>query len=85
MLRALAPAWRPPGARLISIVMAYVTRTLRVCAALNSSPLTSQPSGAAPEEVLCRPPREAWPLAKVLGLVLMKMGRAGPLSRPVFQ
>ena len=38
----------------------------------------SQPDEAVPEEVPRHPPREAWPLARVLGLVLMKMGRAGP-------
>src|SRR3954469_23830732 len=38
----------------------------------------SQPDEAAPEQAPCRPPREAWPLARVLGLVLMKMGHAGP-------
>src|SRR3954470_24876193 len=42
----------------------------------------SQPDEAAPEEAPCRPPREAWPLARVLGLVLMKMGRAGPPFEP---
>src|SRR3954468_24662723 len=35
-----------------------------------------------PEEALCRPPREAWPLARVLNLVLMKMGHAGPPFEP---
>src|SRR4051812_46310746 len=34
------------------------------------------------EEAPCRPPREAWPLARVLSLVLMKMGRAGPPFEP---
>src|SRR3954465_8615270 len=42
----------------------------------------SQLDVAAPEGALCRPPREAWPLARVLGLVLMKMGRAGPPFEP---
>src|SRR3954464_8442401 len=42
----------------------------------------SQPDEAVPEEVPCRPPREAWPLARVLSLVLMKMGRAGPPFEP---
>src|SRR3954470_13741841 len=42
----------------------------------------SQPDEAAPEEALCRPPHEAWPLARVLCLVLMKMGRAGPPFEP---
>ena len=36
-----------------------------VSLALISPPLASQPGEAAPEEVLCRPPREAWPLASV--------------------
>src|SRR3954465_4024335 len=34
------------------------------------------------EEAPCRPPREAWPLVRVLGLVLMKMGCAGPPFEP---
>src|SRR4051812_16418519 len=42
----------------------------------------SQPDEAVPEEAPCRPPREAWPLVRVLGLVLMKMGRAGPPFEP---
>src|SRR3954464_4157002 len=42
----------------------------------------SQPDEAVPEEVPCRPPREAWPLARVLSLSLMKMGRAGPPLEP---
>ena len=39
--------------------------------------LASQLGEAAPEEVLCRPPREAWPVARVLSTLLMKMGRTG--------
>src|SRR4051812_38817018 len=35
-----------------------------------------------PEEALFRPPREAWPLARVLSLVLMKMGHAWPPFEP---
>src|SRR3954467_10433814 len=35
-----------------------------------------------PEEAPCRPPHEAWALARVLGLVLMKMGRVGPPFEP---
>ena len=31
---------------------------------------------------MCRPPREAWPLARVLGLVLMKMARTGLALEP---
>ena len=54
------------GARLVSIVMAQVIEPREVCLALISPPLASQPGGAAPEEVLCRPPREAWPLVRVL-------------------
>ena len=53
-----------------------------VCLALNSPPLASQPGEAAPEEVLCRPPHEAWPLARVLNALLMKMGRTGLLAQP---
>ena len=44
--------------------------------------LASQPSEVAPEEVLCRPPREAWLLARVLSALLVKMGRTGPLAEP---
>ena len=47
-----------------------------------SPPLASLPGEAAPEEVLCRPPREAWPLARVLNALLMKMGRTGLLAQP---
>ena len=47
-----------------------------------SPPLASQPGEAAPEEILCRPPREAWPLARVLNALLMKMGHTGPLAVP---
>ena len=36
--------------------------------------LAMQPGEAAPEEVLRRPPRGAWPLARVLDALLMKMG-----------
>ena len=50
--------------------------------ALNSPPIASQPGEAAPEEVLCHPPREAWPLANVLNALLMKMGRIGLLAKP---
>ena len=42
----------------------------------------SLPGEAAPEEALCRPPREAWPLARVLNALLMKMGRTGLLAQP---
>ena len=44
--------------------------------------LGSQPSEAAPEEVLCHPPHEAWPLARVLNALSMKMGRTDPLAQP---
>ena len=53
-----------------------------VCLALISPPLVSLPGEAAPEEVLRRPPREAWPLARVLSALLMKMGRTGLLAEP---
>ncbi len=53
-----------------------------VCLALISPPLVSLSGEAAPEEVLCRPPREAWPLARVLNALLTKMGRAGLLAEP---
>ena len=41
-----------------------------------SPPLASQPGDAAPEEVLCRLPREG------LESLLVKMGRTGPLVEP---
>ena len=44
--------------------------------ALISPPLVSQPSEAAPEEVLRCPPREG------LGCFLVKMGHTGPLVEP---
>ena len=50
--------------------------------ALISPLLARQPGEAAPEEVLHRPPREAWPLAMVLNALLMKMGRTGPRAEP---
>ena len=53
-----------------------------VCPTLISPLLARQPGEAAPEEVLCRPPREAWPLARVLSALLMKMGRTGLLAQP---
>ena len=53
-----------------------------VCLALISLPLVSLPSEAAPEEVLCRVPRKAWPLATVLNASLMKMGRTGLVAQP---
>ena len=42
----------------------------------------SLPGEAAPEEVLRRLPREAWPLARFLNALLMKMGRTGLLAKP---
>ena len=47
-----------------------------VSLALISPPLASQPGEAAPEEVLCHPPREG------LERLLVKMGRTGPLAEP---
>ena len=44
--------------------------------------LTRQPGEAAPEEVLHHPLREAWPLARALIVLLMKMGRTGLLAQP---
>ena len=74
-LRVLAPAW-PWSSWLTSL------EPREVCLALNSPPLTSPPGEAAPEGVLRRPPREAWPLARVLNALLMKMGRIGLLAQP---
>ena len=68
-----------------SLVPAWSRSSLEpreVCLAVNSPPLTSLPGDAAPEEVLRRLPREAWPLARVLIALLMKMGRTGPLVEP---
>ena len=72
-MRALAPAWcrsswltsREPREVFLDLI---------------SPPLVSLPGEAAPQEVLRRPPREAWPLARVLNALLMKMGRTGPLA-----
>ena len=62
--------------------MAYITGTSRGAPCLDLSALPSHPGEAAPEEVLRRPPREAWPLARVLSALLMKMGRTGLLAEP---
>ena len=74
-LRPLAPAW-PWSSWLTS------REPHEVPLALISPLLASQPSEAAPEEVLCHPPREAWPLARVLNALSMKMGRTGLLAQP---
>ena len=47
-----------------------------------SPPIASVPGEDAPEEVLRRSPREAWPLTRVLNALLMKMGRTGLLAQP---
>ena len=58
----LAPAWcRSPEPREVRL-------------ALISPLLASLPDYAAREEVLHRPPREAWTLARVLDALLLKMG-----------
>ena len=49
---------------------------------LISLPLASLPGEAAPKEVLHRPPREAWPLAKVLNALSMKMCRTDLPAQP---
>ena len=72
MLRALAPAWSRS-----SWLTSQEPR--EVCLALISPPLASLHGEAHPEEVLRRPPREAWPLARVLNALSMKMGRTGLL------
>ena len=74
-LRVLAPAW-PRSSWLTS------REPREVRPALISPPLASQPGKAAPEEVLCRPPREAWPLARVLNAFTMKMGLTSLLAEP---
>ena len=68
-LRPLAPAW-PWSSCLTS------REPHEVPLALISPLLMSQPSEAAPEEVLCRPPREG------LECLLVKMGRTRPLEEP---
>ena len=60
-MRVLAPAW-PLSSWLAS------QEPREVPLALISPPLASLPGEAAPEEVLLRPPREAWPLARVLSV-----------------
>ena len=72
-MRALAPAWSRSS---------WITSRgpREVCLALISPPLVSLPGEVAPEEVLCRPPHEAWLLARVLNALLMKMGRTGLLA-----
>ena len=71
----LAPAW-PQSSRLAS------QEHREVPLSLISPPLVSKPGEAASEEVLRRLPREAWPLARVLNALLMKMGRTGPRTEP---
>ena len=60
-MHALAPAWFQ-SSLLVSQKSPEVTH------ALISPPLASQPGEAAPEEVLHRSPREAWPLPRVLSV-----------------
>ena len=74
-LRALALAWSRSS---------WLTsrEPCEVCLALIPPPLASLPGEAAPEEVLRRPPHEAWPIARVLNALSMKMGRTGPLAEP---
>ena len=62
-MRSLVPTWCPPGLDRHGLRHG---KPREVPLALISLPLTSQPGEAAPEEVLCRPPHEAWPLARVL-------------------
>ena len=71
----LAPAWSRSS---------WLTSggSREVYLAFISPPLASLPCEAAPEEVLHRPPREAWPLTKVLNALLMKMGRTCLLAKP---
>ena len=42
----------------------------------------SLPGEAAPEEVLHHPPHEAWPLARFLNALSMKMGRTDLPAQP---
>ena len=74
-LRALAPAWsRSSG--LTS------REPHEVCLALISPPLVSLPGKAAPKEALRHLPHEAWTLARVLSVWMMKTGRTRPLVEP---
>ena len=71
-LRALAPAWRPPG------VVRHGSRhecLVIFCPALISLLLVSLSGSTTPEEVLRRPPHEAWTLARVLDALLVNMSR----------
>ena len=67
-MRALAPAWCR-SSRFASL------EPREVCPTLISPLLARQPGETAPDEVLHRPPREAWPLARVLDALLVRMGR----------
>ena len=71
----LAPVW-PWSSWITSL------EPREVCLALISPPLASQAGEAAPEEVLCRSPREVWPLARALNSLLMMMGRIDLPAQP---
>ena len=60
--------WRPPVARLALLSWLMSCGPREVSLALISLLLASQPSEPAPKEVLCRPPREASLLARVLSV-----------------
>ena len=74
-LHALVPAWSR-SSRLTS------RGPREVFPALISPPLASLLGEAAPEEVLRHPPREAWPLARVLNALSMKRGRTDLPAQP---
>jgi len=71
--------WRPPG---LDHHGSRHKGPRKVCLALISPPLVSLPGEAAFEEVLRRPPRKAWPLARVLNALSMKMGHTDLLAQP---
>ena len=74
-LHTLAPAWCRSSC--------LTSREPReVCLTLISPLLARQPGEAAPEEVLRRPPREAWTLARVLNALSMKMGYTDLPAQP---
>ena len=70
------------GARLVTSSYLTSQGPPEACLALISSPLASLPGEVAPEEVLHRPPHEAWPLVRVLNALLMMMGHTDLPAQP---
>src|SRR3954468_14708707 len=75
-LRGPAPAWHPWSSWLASWAPREVPH-IDLSASSRASP-----KEAVLEEAPCHPPREAWALARVLSLALMKMGHARPPFEP---